>query len=135
MPITREAFQVGNPGDEDDLAEQFGDVPDADKVASIAHPSGIVDSQNTESAEGSKDESVSRIIGDTRGKESPQAIRKEGSTSLPAADTTSAESREAVGAAHPQREARRSVATGRDVPQFASRPQEGERMEFNWDEA
>ena len=85
--------------------------------------------------EGSEDESASRGIGDARAKESLQVVGKEGSTSLPPADTTSAEKREAVGVAHPEREARRSVATGRDVPQFASRSQERERMEFNWDEA
>ena len=52
MPISREAFQVRNPGDEDDLAAEFAEALDTDRVASIADPSGNVGKETERSARG-----------------------------------------------------------------------------------
>jgi hypothetical protein len=135
MPISREAFQIKNPGDENDVGEDFTDALDASNLAGIVDASAIVDKEAVGTAAPSEDESGSRSIGDARVKESPEKVSKEDEPILPPADSTSAEKKEAFGAAYPQRETRRSVATGRDVPQFTPRPQERDSMEFNWDEA
>ncbi|HEY3857711.1 MAG TPA: hypothetical protein VGO67_25285 [Verrucomicrobiae bacterium] len=135
MPISREAFLVGNPTDKDDSGEGSADLLNTEIATDTVDASGIFDSDITEPVESSKNKSASGSAIDESAQERLEGVHKKVLISLPSADTTSAEKREAVGAAHPQREARRSVASGRDVPQFISRSQERERMQFNWDEA
>jgi hypothetical protein len=135
MPISREAFQNRIPGDQEDASEEFADGLDYVDGASGVDPSASVDKRIEGADEESKIDFDSRDAGEARATESPQEVRQGDSPTLPPADPTSAEKEEAFGAAHPQRETRRSVATGRDVPQFTSRSQKRGSMEINWGEA
>ena len=134
MPISREAFQNRIPGDQEEVGEEFTDDLDNVDVASLADPSASIDKEIEGTDRKSEMAFDSRNDGEASAKENPQEPGQQDYSSLPPADPTSAEKEEAFGAAHPQRETRRSVATGRDVPQFKPRPQKRESLENNWDE-
>ncbi len=105
MPISRDAFQIGVPSSQDDGAEEFADAPDMDQSASAVKSVDRMDGGFVNSAEAAMGDSTPRSEGTTQAREKPQRDSKEDLTRLPPADPTSAEKKEAFGAAYPQRAA------------------------------
>jgi hypothetical protein len=135
MPISRQAFQIGISGDQEDVVEEVDVAPDYNKSASPdGEPTSIDGGAGKSGAEATGDSGL-RIVRNAGAEESSQGDDRKESANLPPADPTSAEKKEAFGASHPERETRRSVATGRDVPQFTPDSSAAESTETNWEAA